>query len=83
MIIQDQTQTEVITPITKEIVHIQTLKIDIIQTTVLEIPPIIETETTQTMGIDKTQIKDHENNQTIDQTIIIAKSTKKLFSVTT
>ena len=46
--IQDQTQTKVITPITIEIVHIQTPEIDIIQMTVLEIPHIIETETIQT-----------------------------------
>ena len=56
----------------KTIVHIQTLELDIIQTTVLEIPHIIETEITQTIGIDKNQIKDHETKKkTIDQIIVI------------
>ena len=55
----------------RTIFHIQTLKLDIIQTTVLEIFNRAETETTQTIGIDNTQIIDHESIQTIDQTIII------------
>ena len=71
IIIQDQSQAEVITSITKEIVHIPTLKIDIIRRTVLKIPHIIETKTTQTMGIDNTQIIDHETIQTKDQTMKI------------
>ena len=50
IIIQNQTQTEVITPITIEIVHLQTLKIDVIRRTVLEYPQRTETETTQTVG---------------------------------
>ena len=67
IIIQDQIQTEVTTPITIEIVQIQTLK----RHTVPKIPRITETVTTQTKGIDNTQIKDHETIQTTDQTIII------------
>ena len=46
--IQDQTQSEVTTQITMEIVHTQTPEIDIIQTTILEIPQVTKTETTQT-----------------------------------
>ena len=69
--IQDQTQTEIITPITIESVQIQTLEIDTIQTTVPEILRITETGTTQSIGIDNTQIIDHETIQTTDQFIII------------
>ena len=96
--IQDQTQTEVTTQIIIEIVLIQTLEVDIIQTTVPEIPHINEAGTTQTISIDNTQIIDHETIQTTDQTIIIItidhvtlprteiliiQIDKKLFSVTT
>ena len=51
-------------------VHIQTLKIDVFRTTPLKIPQMTETETTQTVGIDNTQIINHEIFQTINQTII-------------
>ena len=47
------------------------LEKDIIQTTVLEVPHITETETTKPKGIDITQMKDHEFIQRIDQTIKI------------
>ena len=62
----DQPQTEVITSIIIEIVPIQTLGKDIIQSTVLEDPLIIETETFRTIEKDNTQITDHKNNQTRD-----------------
>ena len=52
IIIQDQTQTEVITQIIIEIVLIQTLEIDINQTTVLKIPHIIKMGKNQTIEID-------------------------------
>ena len=39
--------------------------------TVLEIPHMTETETTQTIGIDNIQIADQGSFQTIDQTLII------------
>ena len=67
IIIEIIIQREVTTPITIEIVQIQTLKTH----TVPKIPRITETVTTQTKGIDNTQIKDHETIQTTDQTIII------------
>ena len=62
----DQPQTEVITSIIIESVPIQTLGKDIIQSTVLEDPLIIETETFRTIEKDNTQITDHKNNQTRD-----------------
>ena len=71
IIIQDQTQTEVITQIIIKIVINQSPKIEIIRTTVPEIPHIIETGINQTKQIDNTQIIDHENIQTTDQTILI------------
>ena len=60
-----------ITPITIEIVHIQTLGTNIFQTTVLYFPHITETETIQTLGIGNTQIINHETFKTKDQTLII------------
>ena len=44
---------------------------DIIQRTVLEIPHKIESKTTGIIEIDSTQIIDHENIRTIDQTTTI------------
>ena len=48
-----------------------------IQTTVLEIPHIIETKTIQIVELDSTQIIDHEFFQTIDQTITLSREISK------
>ena len=69
--IQDQTRTEVTTQTTKGIVFTKTPKIEIVQTTVLNVPHLTETETTRTIGVDNIQITDHESIQTINRIIVI------------